>query len=545
MVRSRQQLVGSPRVAATSVLGAFLVYEFLVREPRHLTTQLIGLFAALFILPLIAKRPTAALCVLLVLLPFQLITFSWLLKHGVPASVLRYLGAAKDLLLAGLLLRAVQDWLALRRGRLGRLDIWLLLYLGLVTTYLFAPLVLPALTPVPFSQRLTGWRLDVFFLAVLLALRWMRPGSIDTRAVRATVLAAGAVVAAGCAWEYFDSSGWSNFLYQTMGVQHYRAVVLHAEIRPGSFVHVTADGTIRAGSVLLEPVFAAFYLLPGFFLAVTMIASKRSVVGSLLAGLFGVGLICTSTRSALLVALLGAGYITLRVLRSGSRYVKAFVPVLVIAVALSPGFVAQTSLVSRITQAINGEDTSTQGHQKDIGLGITQAIEEPLGTGLATGAGAGQRFAVRQATTTENAYLQVVVETGAIALILFLGILVLLTRRLMALPAGSVAALPDRTSALALMTAMVLGGMLQTVWLSFAVSVTAIVVLALPLLASPEADEEQAPDDQELTDASAPHPPPPQPALPGRAASSAGSRGPHRRPAGPLTSARGPAARGR
>ncbi|MCW2544556.1 MAG: hypothetical protein JWM40_2108 [Frankiales bacterium] len=541
-MRSPRVALGDPRAAAASVLGAFLVYQFLVREPRTLTTQLIALFLALLILPLIARRPTASLCVLLVLLPFQLITFSWLLKHGVPASLLRHLGAAKDLLLAGLLLRGVQDWLALRRSRLARLDIWLLLYVGLVTAYLVAPIALPALTPIPLSQRLTAWRLDVFFLVLFVALRWMRPGSIDTRAVRATVLGAGAVVAAGCAWEYFDSSGWSNFLYKTLGVQQYTAVVLNNPILPGSFLHTTADGSVRAGSVLLEPVFAAFYLLPPFFLAVTVIASKRSVLGSLLAGLLGLGLICTSTRSALLVGLLGAAYITLRVLRSGTRYVKVFVPVLVIAIALSPGLVAQTSLVSRISQAVSGQDTSTQGHSNDLSLGFQRAVDEPLGTGLGSGAGVGQRFEVHNQATTENAYLQVVVETGAIALLMFLGILLLITRGLITLPASTASAKRDRTGALALMMAMALGGLLQTVWLSFSVSVTAIVVLALPHLTPAEAE---AGDDDELSEASGPHPEPPPAARPPRAAGPAGSRAAHTHPAARQTSARDPAARGR
>lgn len=517
-----------------ALLGAGAVYEVLVREPRPRSALLIAVFVALLLLPVIIRHPTASLCVLLLMLVVQLVLLGFLYKVGVPVAVVRQLGLLKDVLLAGLALRALQD----RRqqgGRLQRVDVWIIAYLGVVTAYLVLPSVLSGLTSVPFTPRLTAWRSNVFFLTVLLSVRWIRPGALSTRALRWTVLFGSALVAAGAGWEYFDTPGWRQFLYQDIAVQAYLADALGTPVANRDFTTYSSDGSIRAGSILREPVFAAFLLLPAFFVAISRIASRRPLPGIALTCLLGVGLVCTSTRSALLVGLGGASLVAHRMLRSG-RYLKLFVPILMVALILSPVFIAQTSVISRIGASISGTDSSTQAHRDHLDDGVKRAIDHPLGTGLATGGGTGQRFSVRNAFTSENAYLQVIIETGAIALVLFIGILVLLTRELIALPRSDPGLQRDRAAALAVMVAMVLGGWAQTVWLLISVGVYAVVVLTLPRMILRERAASGEPES---------HPAQHQPTAPPQVPARADSRDQRRPPAAQLTISHDPAAGGR
>ncbi len=531
---ARLASVGGLRGAPVALLVAAGVYRVIMRQPQPREVLLIGVLVALLLLPPLMRRPTACVCALLLLLTFQLIAFGYLYRLGLPGAWLRQLGSLKELLIAALALRALQDHL-LHKRRLKRLDMWVLAYLGVVTAYLLAPTVLPDLSPVPFDTRLNAWRSDVYFLVVLLAVRAIQPGALSSVWIRRTVLLVAVSFAAGAAWEYFDLSGWNRFLFETIGVQRYLRDVLGTPIVAGSYTFFSPDGSVRAGSILREPVFGAFLLLAAFFFAISSIASRRPAPGILLSVVIGLGMVCTGTRSALLVALLGAVLVIQQVLRSG-RYAKVFVPVLLVALAVSPGFIAQTPVVDRIQSAIAGTDTSTDDHQAHLDEGLERIVKQPLGSGLATGGGAGQRFGVRNALTTENAYLQIGIETGAIALVLFIGILVLLARELLALPRDDASATGDRGAAIALLLAMAIGGFSQTVWLTVIVGINAMVALSLPALVLGE---------RAANGASGPHPGPTPPEPQQEPQSPAGSPEPPVPPAARQMTSPGPAARGR
>jgi hypothetical protein len=471
-------MTGSRAVDAAACGGSALVIFALATSPdAHIAQLLLTVLLGLMALPVLARHPTATLCALVVFLPLQVAALAWLFDHGAPLVLVRRLGALKDLFVLGLVLRALRDrW----PGSGRRADPWMLAYVGAATLYLFLPAVIPSLAQIPFSQRLLAWRVDVLFVVLLLALRRIDPAALRVGALRWTVIGVSGVVAAGAVYEHYDPSAWTDLLYQTLGVTHYSVAVLNIPLSDQDLIRYASDGTVRSGSFLREPVFCAFYLLPGFFLAITRISSRRSFLATALTALIGLGLLATSTRSALLVGLLGAALVTVLVLRSSSRRTTYFVPVLAVLLVVAPLAIAQSSVLHRVGQAASGTDESTQGHQKDLAKGLERAFTDPVGTGLGTGAGVGQRFDVAGQVTTENAYLQVINEMGLLALLPFVLLLGLLVRELLGLTGiGRLGSL-DRIAALAVAQAMILGGFLQTVWLDFGVGVSAVVVLALP-----------------------------------------------------------------
>jgi hypothetical protein len=81
-----------------------------------------------------------------------------------------------------------------------------------------------------------------------------------------------------------------------------------------------------------------------------------------------------------------------------------------------------TGVVKRLQQANNRNDQSTAGHVAGFWTGIDTIRRHPLGQGLGTGAGTGQRYAVANTTIPENNYLQVGDELGVAPLLLFVAL---------------------------------------------------------------------------------------------------------------------------
>ena len=85
---------------------------------------------------------------------------------------------------------------------------------------------------------------------------------------------------------------------------------------------------------------------------------------------------------------------------------------------------------SRAATTASGEGQNTTEHVDAFWNGLHIIAEHPLGLGVGTSAGVGQRFQVQGTTITENYYEQVGVEIGVIGMVLFVALTLMLLNRL-------------------------------------------------------------------------------------------------------------------
>jgi O-antigen ligase len=94
-----------------------------------------------------------------------------------------------------------------------------------------------------------------------------------------------------------------------------------------------------------------------------------------------------------------------------------------VLVAAAP-FIASGGLLDRV-----GDDSSNEEHQAKFFSGLDTIAESPLGEGLGTSAGTGQRFGT-VTHVSENYYLQVGNEIGVIGAVTFVAFVIAVNRRL-------------------------------------------------------------------------------------------------------------------
>jgi O-antigen ligase len=127
--------------------------------------------------------------------------------------------------------------------------------------------------------------------------------------------------------------------------------------------------------------------------------------------------------------------------------------------------------------------SSNDAHRDSLNKGYGELLEHPLGNGLATAAGAGQRSAVEGVVISENQYLQVGTQLGILGLALWVGVLVAtiveLGRRALRAPPGFDvgALLGPRTALLALAAS----GLFLQVYIDFSVAWSLWVLAGLGL----------------------------------------------------------------
>ena len=129
-----------------------------------------------------------------------------------------------------------------------------------------------------------------------------------------------------------------------------------------------------------------------------------------------------------------------------------------------------TGLVERAGDVTDSSDESTSGHIDGLWRGIDALIAEPLGRGLGTSAGVGQRFGGAPAVITENYYLQVGVEMGVAATALFALLVFAIAR---GLTRESEHGGDEIAGARGAFIGLAVGALLLHVWIDIAVSWTA------------------------------------------------------------------------
>lgn len=435
--------------------------------------KVLELLVGLLLVGVLARRPDRALLLLVAYVPLQQVLLALLLSAGAPVAMVKALGLVKEAVVAALVVAAVQHR---DRRRLDLLDVLGLAYLGLVTAYLLAPLAVPGVfVNLPFSVRGLAWRADALFVVAFLAARRVPLPPRFLRTAGVVVTGVGLIAAACALVEFLAPDLWSTFLIKVAHIRLYRALVFN-DVRPPTdeLTHILVAGrdVVRVGSVALSPLVLGFLLLlPLAFCLERVQGSRGRAVHLAAAGLVGMALIATLTRSALLGALLLTA-VTLRlgVTRLRPGRVQLGVALALAAVLVSP-LAGSSAVVERATSTFSG-DESAQGHRTSSLAAVGDIVRRPLGRGLGTAPGIGDRFDVSGRLTSENAYLQVGAELGVATMVVFVLLLLALLRALWRQakrdPAGDTGA----SVLLAAGSGLALGGMFLHVWLDLATALT-------------------------------------------------------------------------
>jgi O-antigen ligase len=388
---------------------------------------------ALVVVLLASRRPDRSLLVLIIVLPFQGLVLAQLYAWGIPAAFVRPLSSWKETLALGVVVAGVQGYRASGR-RLDRLDRLGLAYVAIVGAYALAPRLFAPGAPTDGSARSLAFRQIAGFVILLLAARHARlPSNFASRAAN-VVMIVGAVVAVIAVYEYFFSDAWNSFVVDNVKYIRYQLEILHTS--PWSLTDVRRYGTVggqqvvRVGSVFLDPLPAGFFLILPFAVAIErrLRGGLRSRAGMALVVVIGAALVLTQTRAALIAALivvfLAVRHVEGRTLNRRFQFALIFAAALILALPA----ISATGLSQRVTTTTSGQDPSSIDHLDSFWKGVHAVGAEPLGHGVGTSAGIGQRFG--SATITENSYLQVGIETGLIAMLVFAALTVAMVRRL-------------------------------------------------------------------------------------------------------------------
>jgi hypothetical protein len=430
---------GDPRDALRSAaiwLLPVLVLLAVYYAPTHPLSvkRAIAYLAALLIVVIAASRPAGSLLLLIGLLPFQGLLLAKLWAWGLPTSLAKDLGSWKEALAIGVILAGARGWLASRRPADG-VDKLAFAFVILALLYcLLGREIVPG-SPGSLSVRVLGFRETAGFVLLLLGARHARlPAGFADRATR-WLLIAGVVVAGVAIYEAISPDAWNRFVVGTMEYTRYQVTVLGTV--PNNMWNILTYGqlgggqVVRSGSVFLNALTAGFYLLIPFAVGFERTLRRTTPWTGLFPTLvIAAGLILTETRSAIIGALLIA---TLAFQPAAGRprhfrvqvaLVLGTLALIAVPAAIGSGALKRFSLLS------NSGNSDTQGHESGFWDGVKTIGHHPLGLGLATGAGTGQRFEVQGDTIPEDNYLEVGAELGILGGILFIGLTVALILRL-------------------------------------------------------------------------------------------------------------------
>jgi len=422
-----------PRWAWLAPLGVFILVG---ASPQFGFTLVVAAVLALAMVVVMSRHPGPTLVALAWFLPLQIPLFSFLYHHGVPGSVVRPFGALKEALGLALVIAAVR---AIRAGRtrLDTLDKLLIAYVAALVVYLLLPALVSAgnFYPRSFSTRMLGFRMNAGFVLVLFG---ARHAPIDERWRRrfvGSILGVSAVLAAFGLYQFAQPASFTDFIFNTLGIPFYELEVLDSPIDGVvQLVRWTTTRPVRVGSLFVGPFnFADFMLLPAGLLLARLArraARPRDVALIVAAG----GCILASQTRANIIALVVMALLALApaggraaALSAGRIFANRLrlAAIVVLAVAAFIPSLASTRLGGA---AESGE--STQGHFDEIRGGIELLTEYPLGFGLGTAPAVAVREEGALVIISDNSFLQVGNELGAVMMVLFIVILFALVRRL-------------------------------------------------------------------------------------------------------------------
>jgi len=445
-------------------------------SPRHLVSAQTALtvLVALGVVVLAAKNPGRTLLVLIVLFPFQTFLLSLLYKAGLPTSLTYHLGSWKEALAIGLVVAAVRNLLATGR-RLDKLDKLAMGFIALIALYaLLQPSIAPG-APSTSSVRLLGFRETAAFVLVLFAARHAPLGPRFAQRAGNALILVGAIVAGAGVYQAIAPASWNRFVVLTVGYPQYEQAVFHSPLlNPFDItVHGSVGGIqiVRIGSVFIDQLTLAFWLVLPFAVAFERVVRRVATPAVLLATiLVGAALLLTQTRSAILAGLVVA-VLSLQPAAGRPRHWRTRAALMLAGLALLAVPAAfGTHLATRFADTNTTADNSSAGHLSRFSVGLQTLAHHPLGQGLGTGAGTGQRYHLLNTTIPENAYLQVGDEVGILPMTMFIALTLTMLGYLRRAARRSNE--PLVTAAWAAGTGLAIGGLFLQTWLAFPVAWT-------------------------------------------------------------------------
>jgi hypothetical protein len=317
-----------------------------------------------------------------------------------------------------------------------RFDLLAFAYLAIVAAYAITPRLFAVNAPTAFDARSLALRESAGFVILMVAARYAQlPDDFMSRAAR-VLMVVGSIVAAFAVYEYFFSDAWNQFVVDRVGYLKYQVEVLGSTTLSGTtdirrYGYLVGGDVLRVGSVFVDPIRCGFYLVLSFAVAVEhrlRVGRRRGSVAVLV--LIGTALLFTQTRAALIGALAVAFFAVRpaagRPPNRRLQFACVFAALIVFAIPAAQA----TGLTERVSSTTSREDQSTSDHIEGFWNGVSAVNEKPLGHGLGTSAGIGQRFHNASARISENYYLQVGIETGMIAMTVFIALTIALIRRL-------------------------------------------------------------------------------------------------------------------
>ncbi len=421
-------IANTPVWAWSAPLGVLAVMRVV---PGYMVLLMVATIAV-GVVVFVGRRPVGAIKVLLVLMPFHQALFAGLYSLGVPAGLVRPMGQWKEGLIVGLLVAAARQ-ARRERHRLDWLDGVALAYVTLGSAYVMLPGLFVAGTAgasLDLSTRLIGWRTDVLYVALFLAARHLRLDAAARRSITRAFLLTAVAVSAIAYFEYAFQDLWNTIWLDWLDLPYYKLDVLRVTGDPNigvvqSRTIVAGRDLLRAGSVFLLPFALGCYGA----LAVAVLADRIVRGAARRAHYVALVVICgavllTVTRTAIFAL---AVVLVATVFRRSERSFEAarpdgprvrFVFLLVLVAALALPVAARIGVADRFA----GKDdySSNDDHRSSSRAGYATLLDEPLGRGLATAAGAGQRANVSGVLITESQFLQIGNQLGVLGLILWL-----------------------------------------------------------------------------------------------------------------------------
>jgi O-antigen ligase len=272
--------------------------------------------------------------------------------------------------------------------------------------------------------------------------------------------------------ELISSSAYNHFFVFDLGVTAYKIDVLHVAVNPFDvrfYQEAAGHAIYRVGSVFFSPLTMSFFLLAPLAVAWhRFLAGRRPLRSGLAVLIISAALLAGQTRSALIGALIIG---VLGLMRARREQLRRWLPGLAVAglVVVVPVVLA-SGLGNRLERSlVGGQDLVA--HLASLEAGIAVTADQPFGRGLGTSPSIGDRFKVAGRITSENAYLQVADEMGVEEMILFIGLLVAVQRRLRRRSRE-----PGATELAGILAdvalALIVGGLFLQIWQSFSLALS-------------------------------------------------------------------------
>jgi hypothetical protein len=389
--------------------------------PTSVIASSIGGALALMVFAVLVRRPAIALITMIVFMPLQLIGFSILYGLHVPASILRPAGGISELMGLVLLTAALRQ-LRDSRLQLDRIDLALLIYVGVVTVYLVVPHLLAPSAPTDWVTRLYAWRNDAGYPLLFFGVRHAPITAQAKQRFFNMLFYFGGVVALLAIYEEIKPAAWSHFVLDSCNVVVYELQAVHipAYLVGQAFEYLIFTNPTRVSSIFGSPFDMSDYLLIVVAIAAVRIrVDQRSVLNYVVLGLALGSIYFSRVRGDALAVVIILLLVVLPSARRPSEGRLRLIGVLCIGALL----VIPSIGGSRFTGA-QGGSVSTSVHISELEHGVSLIGAHPLGLGLGSEPSDRQTLVTTTSDTSENAVLQVTDELGIEGLLPWLAFMV-------------------------------------------------------------------------------------------------------------------------